>query len=113
MLGSRSPSSSSRVAGTFDLIHCDVWTSPVISISGYKYYYLCTFPLHQKLDTFPTLSHFFAWVSTQFGHPIQSIQCDNGCEFYNNASRDFFSLATSTSICRVPTRLLRMIGLSA
>jgi hypothetical protein len=48
----------------------------VISISGYKYYllilddfshYLWTFPLRQKLDTYPTLSHFFAWVSTQFG----------------------------------------------
>ena len=22
----------------FDLIHCDIWTSPVVSISGYKYY---------------------------------------------------------------------------
>jgi hypothetical protein len=71
---------------------------PVISISGYKYYllvlddfshYLWTFPLRQKSNTFPTLSHFFAWVSTQFGHTIRSIQCDNGREFYNNASRDF------------------------
>jgi hypothetical protein len=22
----------------FDLVHCDLWTSPVASISGYKYY---------------------------------------------------------------------------
>jgi hypothetical protein len=93
------PTSSSRAADIFDLIHCDVWTSPVISISGYKYYllilddfshYLWTFPLRQKSDTFPTLSHFFAWVCTQFGRTIRSIQCDNGHEFYNNASRDFF-----------------------
>jgi hypothetical protein len=93
------PTSSSRATNIFDLIHCDVWTSPVISISGYKYYllilddfshYLWTFPLRQKSDTFPTLSHFFAWVSTQFGRTIRSIQCDNGREFYNNASRDFF-----------------------
>jgi hypothetical protein len=90
---------SSRAAGTFDLIHCDVWTSPVISISGSKYYllilddfshYMWTFPLRQKSDTFPTLSHFFACVSTQFGRTIRSIQCDNGREFYNNVSRDFF-----------------------
>jgi hypothetical protein len=96
------PTSSSRAEGTFDLIHCDVWTSPVISISGYKYYLLVlddfshdlwNFPLRQKSDTFPTLSHFFAWVSTQFGHTIRSIQCDNGHEFYNNVSRDFFSLS--------------------
>jgi hypothetical protein len=76
------PTSSSRAAGIFDLIHCDVWTSRIISISGYKYYllilddfshYLWTFPLRQKADTFPTLSHFFAWVSTQFSHTIRSI----------------------------------------
>jgi hypothetical protein len=30
--------SSSRVAAPFDLIHCDLWTSHVVSISGYKYY---------------------------------------------------------------------------
>jgi hypothetical protein len=93
------PISSSGAAGIFYLIHCDVWTSPVISIYGYKYYllilddfsrYLWTFPLRQKSDTFPTLSHFFAWVSTQFSRTIRSIQCDNGREFYNNVSRDFF-----------------------
>jgi hypothetical protein len=93
------PTTFSRAAGIFDLIHCDVWTSPVISISSYKYYllvlddfshYLWTFPLRQKSDTFPALSHFFVWVSTQFGHTIRSIQCDNGREFYNNVSRDFF-----------------------
>jgi hypothetical protein len=76
-----------------------VWTSPVISISGSKYHllilddfshYMWTFPLRQKSDTYPTLSHFFAWVSTQFGRTIRSIQCDNGHEFYNNVSRDFF-----------------------
>jgi hypothetical protein len=93
------PTSSSRAAGIFYLILYDVWTSPIINISSYKYYllildefshYLWTFPLCQKLDTYPTLSHFFAWISTQFGRTILSVQCDNGCEFYNNVSRDFF-----------------------
>jgi hypothetical protein len=32
------PSSSSRVVHAFDLIHYDLWTSPVTSVSGYKYY---------------------------------------------------------------------------
>jgi len=31
-------SSSSRALHNFDLIHCDLWTSPVVSVSGYKYY---------------------------------------------------------------------------
>jgi hypothetical protein len=46
-----------------NLVHCDLWTSPIPSVSGYKYYlvifddcthYLLTFLLRQKSDTFPT-----------------------------------------------------------
>lgn len=92
-------SSSSRASKPFDLIHCDLWTSPVLSVSGYKYYlvvlddcthYLWTFPLRLKSDTFSTLSHFFSYVTTQFGVSIKSIQCDNGREFDNSSSRLFF-----------------------
>jgi hypothetical protein len=61
-------SSNSRADNNFDLIHCDIWTSPVVSISGYKYYlvilddhshFVWTFPLRVKSDTLFTLSHFF------------------------------------------------------
>jgi hypothetical protein len=31
-------SSMSSSKSPFELIHCDVWTSPVISVSGFKYY---------------------------------------------------------------------------
>ncbi|WVZ88007.1 hypothetical protein U9M48_034569 [Paspalum notatum var. saurae] len=48
------------------------------------------FPLRSKSEAFSTLSHFFAWVSTQFGLTIKAIQCDNRREFDNNASRSFF-----------------------
>nr|CAB3451012.1 unnamed protein product [Digitaria exilis] len=41
-------------------------------------------------DAFPTLLHFFAWVSTQFGCTVKAAQCDNGREFDNHTSRDFF-----------------------
>jgi hypothetical protein len=67
------PNSSTQALRPFYLVHCDLWTSPVLSVSGYKYYlvildecthYSETFPLRQKSDTFPTLSHFFAFVST-------------------------------------------------
>jgi hypothetical protein len=66
-------SSSHRAEHPFDLIHLDLWTSPVVSVSGSKYYlvilddftyYLWTFPLKLKSDTFTTLSNFFAYVST-------------------------------------------------
>jgi hypothetical protein len=61
----------SYAAQAFNFIHCDVWTSPVSSLSGYQYYllilddfshFLWTSPLHLKSNIFSTLSHFFAWV---------------------------------------------------
>jgi hypothetical protein len=66
-------SSSHRAEHPFDLIHLHLWTSPVVSVSGSKYYlvilddfthYLWTFPLKLKSDTFTTLSNFFSYVST-------------------------------------------------
>jgi hypothetical protein len=75
-------SSSSRALNNFDLIHCDLWTSPFVSVSGYKYYlvilddcshYIWTFPLRQKSEKFSTLSNFFAYVHTQFSTTIKSV----------------------------------------
>ena len=99
--------SSSHATHVFDLIHCDLWTSPVLSMSGYKYYlvivddfshYSWTFPLRAKSDTFSTLTHFFAWVTTQFGLPVKAVQCDNGREFDNHAARAFF-LSRGVHLC--------------
>jgi hypothetical protein len=74
--------STSRAPNNFDLIHCDLWTSPIVSVSGYKYYlvilndcshYIWTFPLRLKSETFSTLANFFAYVRTQFGTTIKSV----------------------------------------
>jgi hypothetical protein len=91
-------SSSSRAEKAFDLLHLDLWTSPVVSVFGLKYYlvilddfthYLCTFPLKQKSDTFTTLSNFIAYVATQFSCTVKAIQCNNGREFDNSSTRTF------------------------
>ena len=91
--------SSSRALHKFDLIYCDTGTSLVVSVSGFKYYlvvlddyshHLWTFPLRLKSDTFSTLSHFFAYVKTQFGDTIKVVQCDNGHEFNNSSACTFF-----------------------
>jgi hypothetical protein len=91
--------SSSRSSQNFDLIHCDLWTSPILNISSYKYYLVilddCShfawmFPLKFKADTFSTLANFFSFLSTQFSHTIKSVQCDNGREFDNSSTRTFF-----------------------
>jgi hypothetical protein len=96
---------STQTGRLFQLIHCDLWTSPLSSVSGYKYYlvvldgfshYLWTFPLRVKSDTFPTLKKFFAYISTQFNTTIQSLQSDNGREFDNNTTHLFLSSLDTT-----------------
>jgi hypothetical protein len=88
-------SSSNRAAKAFDLIHLDLWTSPVVGVLGSKYYlvilddfthYLWIFSLKLKSDTFTTLSNFFAYVATQFGSTVKVIKCDNGRELDNSST---------------------------
>jgi hypothetical protein len=83
----------------FQLLHCDVWTSPIISNSGFKFYlvvlddfshFLWAFPLRQKSDMLPTLIAFHAFIHTQFQRPIMCIQTNNGKEFDNHVTRSFF-----------------------
>jgi hypothetical protein len=73
-------SSNSRVDNNFDLIHCDICTSSVVNVSGYKYYlvilddhshFVWTFPLYVKSDTFSALPKNFTYVSTQFGREFE------------------------------------------
>ena len=84
----RLPFSDSNTISTapFCLVHCDLWTSPVTSSSGFQFYlvllddyshYAWTFPLHRKSDVFPTLVQFYAFAHTQFGRSILSFQTDN------------------------------------
>jgi histone deacetylase 1/2 len=84
----------------FQLLHCDVWTAPIMSNSGFKFYlvilddyshYTWTFPLRHKSDVLPTLISFHAFVRTQFQKPIMCFQTDNGREFDSSASRAFFA----------------------
>jgi transposase InsO family protein len=85
---------------TFELLHCDLWTSPVISNSGYRFYlvildghthFVWTFPLRNKSDVLPTIICFHAYARTQFRASIASLQTDNGREFDNHALRSFLS----------------------
>lgn len=63
----------------FQLIHCDLWTSPILSIFGFKYYlvvvddyshFIWTFPLRRKSDATDTLINFVAFARTQFNLPL-------------------------------------------
>jgi len=94
----RLPFSSSNLVSyvPFQIVYADVWTSPVSSFSGFKYYlvliddfthYIWTFPLRAKSDVFDCLIAFHAYVRTQFQLPLLALQTNNGKEFDNLAMR--------------------------
>lgn len=92
--------SNKTVSSPFELVHSDLWTSPILSNSGFRYYvlfldhythFLWVYPLKRKSEVFSTFTHFSAFVKTQFHTSIQSFQCDNGGEYNNTNFHNFFS----------------------
>ena len=92
--------SKTTVSSPFELIHSDVWTSPISSLSGTRYYvlfldhyshFLWVFPLRRKSEVFSKFIHFTNYVQTQFKCQIKSLQCDNGGEYNNTQFHNFFS----------------------
>jgi transposase InsO family protein len=85
----------------FQIVHLDVWTSPIYSNYGYKYYvvllddythYVWTFPIRQKSEVLPIIRSFFSYVQTQFGLSVLALQTDNGKEYDSDAMRAFLAL---------------------
>ena len=120
----RLPFSSSSFSSTFpfELLHCDLWTSPILSISGFKYYlvilddythFIWTFPLRNKSDTHTVLTNFQRYVATHFLLPIRFLQCDNGKEFNNIANRNLSSNTAFSFGSHVHTPHHKMAKLNA
>ena len=91
--------SSTFVENIFDIVHSDVWTSPILSVSGFKYYvifldhfshFLWVYPLKKKSDAFTKFLQFRAYVKTQFNKEIKAFQCDHGGEFDNTQQHELF-----------------------
>lgn len=77
----------------FDILHVDLWTSPILSSSGHQFYilfldeysdFLWIFPLSNKSQVFEKFTLLSSQILTQFSQTIKCFQCDNGCE-YNNS----------------------------
>ncbi|GKA28374.1 ribonuclease H-like domain-containing protein [Tanacetum coccineum] len=92
-------SSESSVKSVFEIIHSDIWTSPVPSESGIKYYaifldhfshFVWVYPLHKKSDLFDNFVVFRAYVNKQFNVDIKALQCDHGGEYDNTRFHDLF-----------------------
>ena len=84
----------------FQLLHADVWTSPIASVFGFQLHlvilddyshYVWTFPLRQKSDVTLTLISFHSYVCTHFQRQIVAFQTDNGWKFDNHALCTFFA----------------------
>ena len=92
------PFSASTLTSTkpLELLFSDVWTSPIHSIDGYKYYvifvdhfthYVWLYPLRRKSDVLLTFTHFKNLVKNKFNHRIITFYSDNGGEY--TAMRNF------------------------
>ena len=77
---------------SFDILHSDIWTSPVMSSLAHKYYvlflddysnFLWTFPISNKSQVYSTFQKSRAYIKTQFQREIKYIQCDNSGEYVN------------------------------
>ena len=82
-----------------EIIYTDVWTSPVVSVNGYKYYvifvdhntkYIWFYPLKNKSDHVKEVFiRYKAIVEKRFEKPIKTLYSENGGEFI--ALTDFLS----------------------
>ncbi|GJY07385.1 ribonuclease H-like domain-containing protein [Tanacetum coccineum] len=78
--------STSIVENTFDIVHSDVWTSPIPNVSGFKYYilfldhfshFLWVYPLQKNSDAFNgTLSMYKARLVANGKSQQPGIDCD-------------------------------------
>ncbi|GJU18613.1 ribonuclease H-like domain-containing protein [Tanacetum coccineum] len=93
-------SSNIVITSSFDIVHSDVWTSPIPSLLGFKYYVLfldhCSrfvwvYPLLNKYDVWSKFVLFRTYVRTQFKCEIRSFLCDHGGEFDNRNLHKLFS----------------------
>ena len=91
--------SMSHTASPFDIIHSDLWTSPVMSSSGHCYYvlflddyskFLWTYPIAKKSQVKHLFKSFHSLIHTQFTRDIKTFQCDNGAEYINDTLQEFF-----------------------
>ncbi|KAJ9550514.1 LOW QUALITY PROTEIN: hypothetical protein OSB04_014559 [Centaurea solstitialis] len=87
--------SSLTTSAPLEVIFSDVWSSPIYSLDGYKYYvifvdhftkYIWLYPIKCKSDTTNTFIYFKALVEKKFGRSILTLYSDNGGEFQALAS---------------------------
>jgi hypothetical protein len=83
-----------------EVIHSDVWTSPVPSLSGCKFYIIFVdefsrfswlYPLFNKSDVLSCFIKFKLLVENLFDTKVKYFQSDSGGEYTSTAFRQFFT----------------------
>ena len=89
-----------RSVSPFILIHSDVWTSPVVSLSGMKYFVTFIdcysrmtwlYLMKHKSEVLNCFKDFCACIRNQFNAHVHIIRTDNGSEYVNNEFRSYLS----------------------
>nr|XP_016464848.1 PREDICTED: uncharacterized protein LOC107787745 [Nicotiana tabacum] len=90
--------STSTTSYILELVHSDVWKSPVPSVSGYHYYvlyiddftrYTWIYPLRHKSDAISCFTHFKLLVENQFGGSIKTFRSDGEGEYQSSSFISF------------------------
>jgi len=83
-----------------ELIHSDVWTSPIPSVSGCRYYVIFVddysrftwlYPLLSKSEVYGCFVKFKLLAENLFSTKIKQFQSDNGGEYTSNQFKHFLS----------------------
>jgi len=89
-----------RSVSPFTLIHSDVWTSPVVSVSGMKYFVTFIdcysrmtwlYLIRHKSEVLKCFKDFCASIKNQFDAHVKIIRTDNGTEYVNNEFKSYLS----------------------
>ncbi|KAM1263510.1 hypothetical protein ACFX15_027977 [Malus domestica] len=89
-------SSEHYALSPFELIHSDVWMSPILSASGFRYYVLFTddytrytwiYPMLKKSEVFLHFTNFITLISNQFSKMVKILQSDRGKDYDNLSFR--------------------------
>ena len=89
-----------RSISPFMLIHSDVWTCPVISISGMKYFVTFIdcysrmtwiYLMKQKNEVLKCFRDFCSLIGNQYDARVKVLRTDNGTEYVNNEFESYLS----------------------
>jgi hypothetical protein len=92
--------SNNRSSHPLELIHSGVWTSPVMLVSGCKFYvifiddfsrFTWLFPFKQKSEVFDCFVRFKSLVENQFSSSIKQLLTGNGGEYLSTVIQEYLS----------------------